>query len=151
MIGLDSAIYCFGHDQHEFLIHQLLHIKQTSTIVEYIDRFTALVDQLHAYECRTDPLYYTMLFIDGLRHEIKSAIIVQHPQSRSACVRAQLQEEVVPVPIKKENRSMDFSASLRYQFKSAHPLSSPPSKWDEQPQSTVVEDKKPTEVPTHCR
>lgn len=77
----------FGRDQHELLIRQILAIKRTSTVRDYIDCFTALVDQLHAYERQADPLYYTMRFIDGLRTDIKSAITIQHPVDLdTACV-----------------------------------------------------------------
>jgi hypothetical protein len=34
----------FGHDQHESLIRQLFHIKQVGTVLEYIDKFSELVD-----------------------------------------------------------------------------------------------------------
>lgn len=66
----------FGRQQHELVIRQLFHIKQTSTIQDYIDCFCELVDLLVTYEHTTDPLYYTMRFIDGLRDDIKSIILV---------------------------------------------------------------------------
>ena len=49
----------FGKDHHELLIRQLFHIKQLSTVTEYIERFYGLVDQLAAYESKFDQLYYT--------------------------------------------------------------------------------------------
>lgn len=39
----------FGQDQHEHLIRQMLHIKQTGTVVQYVEEFSQLVDQLNAY------------------------------------------------------------------------------------------------------
>jgi hypothetical protein len=69
----------FIRDQHESLIRQLFHIKQTSIVQNYIDRFTALVDQLVAYEHSSDHCYYTTRFIDGLKGEIKTVILVQRP------------------------------------------------------------------------
>jgi hypothetical protein len=33
------------------------------------------------YEANVDPLYYAMCFIDGLRSDIKSVIMVQRPSS----------------------------------------------------------------------
>jgi hypothetical protein len=53
------------------------------------------VDQLAAYSSHSDPLFYTLRFIDGLRGDIKSIVLVQHPQDlNTACVLASLQEEV---------------------------------------------------------
>jgi hypothetical protein len=69
----------FGRDQHEVLIRQLFHIKQIGYVAEYVEQFAQLVDQLSAYTSSTDPLYYTLQFIDGLRDDIKPIILVQRP------------------------------------------------------------------------
>lgn len=83
------SLSCFGRDEHEALLHQLFHIRQTTTVADYIDRFTGLVDQLTAYVVHLDPIYYTQCFIDGLRDEFRSAILVQRPISfDTACVLA---------------------------------------------------------------
>ena len=66
----------FGRDQHDILIRQLFHIKQVGSVSEYIEQFSKLVDQLNAYESVTDSCYYTMRFIDGLKDEIKSVVLV---------------------------------------------------------------------------
>jgi hypothetical protein len=49
-------------------------------VSEYIERFFELVDQLTTYESHTDPLYYTMRFIDGLKNAFKSTVLIQRPQ-----------------------------------------------------------------------
>jgi hypothetical protein len=46
----------FGKDQHAVLIRQLFHIRQTSSVADYVDRFSQLVDQLRAYCPNSDPL-----------------------------------------------------------------------------------------------
>jgi hypothetical protein len=85
---------CFGHDQHEALIRQLFHIKQISSVQDYIDKFIELIDQLLAYEPAANQCYYTTCFVDGLRDEIKSVILVQSPiDLDTACSFALLQEE----------------------------------------------------------
>ncbi|KAK3121266.1 hypothetical protein QOZ80_8BG0649810 [Eleusine coracana subsp. coracana] len=118
----------FRRDHHELLIRQLFHIKQTSSVIDYIDRFTSLVDQLHAYESRTDPLYYTMRFVDGLRDDLKASIIVQRRGNLdTACVLAQLQEEVAPQPWKKEQKLPESSVpASKPTYKPYHPLPLPP-------------------------
>jgi hypothetical protein len=94
---LDWTAFCqlvhdrFGRDQHELLIRQLLHIKQTGSVVEYVEEFSQLVDQLGAYTSHTDPMFYTLRFIDGLRDDIKSIVLVQRPKDLdTACVLASL-------------------------------------------------------------
>ncbi|WVZ82001.1 hypothetical protein U9M48_029318, partial [Paspalum notatum var. saurae] len=85
----------FGRDQHELLLRQLFNIKQTGTVSEYIDNFSAIMDQLIAYEHPQDPLYFITRFIHGLNDDIKPAVILQRPSTwDTACVLAQLQEEV---------------------------------------------------------
>jgi hypothetical protein len=84
----------FGRDQHESLIRQLFHIKQITSVQDYIDRFTELVDQLVAYEHSFGHRYYTTRFVDGLKDEIKSVILVQwHVDLDTACSLALLHQE----------------------------------------------------------
>jgi hypothetical protein len=70
----------FGRDQHEILIRQFFHIKETTIVAVYVEQFSQLVDQLKAYSTISDPLYYTMRFIDGLHDDIKSVVLVQCPR-----------------------------------------------------------------------
>jgi hypothetical protein len=69
----------FGKDQHDLLIRQLFHIKQSRSVQEYIDKLCELVDQLSAYEPShsANSRYYATCFVDGLKLEIKSIILVQ--------------------------------------------------------------------------
>jgi hypothetical protein len=115
----------FGRDQHEILIRQLFHIKQTTTVAVYVEQFYQLVDQLKAYSTISDPLYYTMRFIDGLRDDIKSVVLVQRPHTLdTAFVLAQLQEEVGTT--RRDVRKFDNSLPSRSFSKTALPLPPPP-------------------------
>jgi len=67
----------FGRDQYELLIRQLFHIRQSGAVQEYADRFTGLVDQLLTYGKTTDPLFYALRFVDGLRDDIRSVVHMQ--------------------------------------------------------------------------
>jgi len=84
----------FSRDQHELILRQLCNIRQTSTVVEYVDQFSELVDQLKAYNPNPDKLYLVTRFVDGLRDDIRSVILVQRPPTLdAACTLALLQEE----------------------------------------------------------
>ena len=75
----------------EMLIRQLFHIKQTSTVQDYVDRFVDLIEQLSAYTPNPDHLSYTTRFVDGLRDDIRAIILVQCPKDLdSACTVALL-------------------------------------------------------------
>jgi hypothetical protein len=116
----------FDRDQHEVLIRQLFQIKQLSTVSDYVDRFTKLVDQLKAYSSTTDPLFYTMRFVDGLRPELKAIILVSRPQSLDAAISmALVQEEVAATPPALTS-SRDWTPKPKFPPKTAWPLPPPP-------------------------
>ena len=98
----------FDHDQHESLIRQLFHIRQITTVSDYLTRFTTLVDHLKAYSTTQDQLYFTMRFVDGLRHGIKSIVLLQQPKDLdTTATLALLQEEVAPGTTTRTGRSGD--------------------------------------------
>jgi hypothetical protein len=85
----------FGKDHHELLIRQLFNIHMTGTVSEYIYEYTKIVEQLIAYGKHTDPVYFAMRFVDGLRNDIRQVVHMHHPSTLdSACSLALLQEEM---------------------------------------------------------
>ncbi|CAD6264066.1 unnamed protein product [Miscanthus lutarioriparius] len=117
---------CFSRDQHKLLIRQLYHIKQITSVQDYIERFTELVEQLSAY-ATPDPLYYTTCFIDGLRHDIRSIVMVQCPCDLDfACTLALLQEEALEPGHRRDFKKSDTSIfSKTANIKGALPLPPP--------------------------
>jgi hypothetical protein len=118
----------FDRDQHESLIRQLFHVRQTTTISEYLTSFTSLVDQLKAYSATHDHLYFTMLFVDGLRHDIKSIVLVQRPKDLdTAATLALLQEEVAGgINSSRAGHSGDWTSVVRFLVQPRQPLLLPP-------------------------
>jgi hypothetical protein len=85
----------FGNDQHEALLRQLIKIHQVSSVVDYVEQFSQLVGQLNANQPHVDPLYYTTKFVDGLKDDVHSVVLVQCPRDLdTSYVLAHLQEEV---------------------------------------------------------
>lgn len=118
----------FGRDQHESLIRQLFHIKQTSTVAEYVESFSQLVDQLDAYQSVTDPLCYTMKFLDGLKDDVKNVVSIQRPSDLdAACALALLQEDVQASSHKREFRRHDTGYFSKSSSKGPLPLPPPPT------------------------
>src|SRR3989337_419615 len=70
----------FARNQHQQLIRRLFHIAQTSTVEDYVDRFSELYDQLTAYESAPDPLHYVTRFMDGLKPAVKVQVAIQKPK-----------------------------------------------------------------------
>jgi hypothetical protein len=123
----------FGRDQHKALICQLFHIWQSGSISEYVNQFSVLVNQLAAYESNFNPLYYATRFVDGLRDDLKSMVMIQRPSTFDvACVLALVQEEATEGG-KKEYRRSDYRGIQRPAFNTSQP-----PKFDK----LLVEDKK---------
>ena len=118
----------FSRDQHELLLRQVFHIKHTSTVSDYIEKFTDLFEQLKAYNANPDKLYFTTCFIDGLREDIRSVVMVARPQSLdTACILALLQVEALDQGIHKEFKCSEASPFARTTtIKGALPLPLPP-------------------------
>ncbi|WVZ50251.1 LOW QUALITY PROTEIN: hypothetical protein U9M48_001525 [Paspalum notatum var. saurae] len=96
----------FGRDQHE------IHI----------------LDRLTAYKCHTDPLHYTMRFIEGLRPELKAAVLMQQPSDLdTAYILSQLQEEVTGASCK-DSRRPDAYSNFKPVGRGPYPLPLPPPK-----------------------
>jgi hypothetical protein len=130
----------FGREHKELLICQLFHIKQSSSVTEYVDKFAELVDQLNAYGHVTEPIYYAMKFVDGLWDDIRAAVSLHRPiDFDSAASLALLQEDVV-VGIKAAKRADSFYVSKEVP-KRPHPLP-PPPRIDKQVQPILQDEKK---------
>lgn len=117
----------FGRDQHESLIRQLFHIRQSGSVADYVERFSILVDHLSAYQEHTDPLYYTMRFIDGLHDDIKSVIMVQRPSTLdTACSLALVQEEALALGRGRRSNVANLRSTPRVE-----PATATMPKWDQ--------------------
>lgn len=66
----------FDRVQHEAHLRQLYRIRQATSVQDYVDRFSELVDQLTAYDSTTSSLHYITRFIDGLQPHIRVVVIV---------------------------------------------------------------------------
>jgi hypothetical protein len=89
-----------------------------------------LVDQLVAYEHSSYHIYYTTRFVDGLKDDIKSIALVQHPiDLDTACTLALLQEE--EATSHHRETSKPDAAFIPKPQSNATPLSLPsPPSWD---------------------
>ena len=59
----------FDRDEHDHLQRNFFHLKQTSTVTEYIEAFSDTFHQLLAHNPHLDPSFITNRFIDGLRDD----------------------------------------------------------------------------------
>lgn len=93
----------FARNQHETFLRQMFHISQSTTVIDYVERFSSLVDQLKAYTKTPDMHTYVTRFVDGLRSDIRVVVAMQRPPNLdTAYSLALLQEEVSAPPPKSE-------------------------------------------------
>ncbi|RLN13205.1 hypothetical protein C2845_PM09G13910 [Panicum miliaceum] len=119
----------FGKDQHELLVRQMISVRQTGSLSDYIDHFFELYDQLAAYQTAADPMYFTMQFIEGLRADIQAVVLLQRPRDLdTAIVLAQLQNEVVMTVSKMEVKKPRYSFMPKSSRSLPLPLPAPPGK-----------------------
>jgi hypothetical protein len=115
----------FGREQKEILIRQPFHISQVGSLVDYVEKFAGLVDQFTAYGHVSAPVYYAMHFVDGLRDDIRGAIVLHHPiDFDTAASLALLQEDTTSHS--KSSRRGDFFYGSKPSSKGPHPLLPPP-------------------------
>jgi hypothetical protein len=89
------------------------------SVADYIEKFASLMDHLAAYESSTDPLHYTMKFIDGLCDDLKASVLIQRPSDLdTAYVLAQLQEEVSFPSRRREFKKTEFSSLAKQEYSS---------------------------------
>ncbi|CAN6234028.1 unnamed protein product [Urochloa humidicola] len=109
----DSVVDRFERDQHNHVIHQFFHVKQSSSVSEYIELFDELIHQILAHDPYFSTDVITSRFVDGLKHEIKKVVLVHRPKDLdTASSLALLQEEVIlGEPTKDWRKSDDNYAS----------------------------------------
>lgn len=86
----------FDKDEHNLLSRQFFHIRQTSSVAEYVD----IVHQLLAHDPHITPSFITNRFVDGLKKDIRAAVLVHRPHDLdTATALAFLQEEALQDPL----------------------------------------------------
>jgi hypothetical protein len=112
-----------------------------------VEEFSQLIDKLNAYQTMSDPLYYTLKFVDGLRDDIKAVVMLQRPQDfDTATVIAQLHEKAGLMLRKKDYRWHEVLGAAKssacqpayQQLVSKETRQQGPIKVDEKPSGTRV-------------
>lgn len=91
-----AVIERFERDQYNHVIRQFFHINQSGSVAEYVEQFDELVHQILAHDPYFSTSVTTSQFVDGLKSEIKSVVLVHRPKDlETASSLALLQEEVL--------------------------------------------------------
>jgi hypothetical protein len=81
---VQSVQHRFMRNQHQVLLRRMLHISQTGTVADYVQRFSDLVDQISAYSSQSDPLQHLTKFLDGLSPAVHVLVAIHQPADLDA-------------------------------------------------------------------
>nr|ABA98724.1 retrotransposon protein, putative, unclassified [Oryza sativa Japonica Group] len=86
----------FGREEFQSLIRQFKRLRQEGTILSYVEKFNELMHQLYAHHPSWNSVFFITEFLDGLKPEVSSAVILHRPNDLDTAVDlACLQEEVL--------------------------------------------------------
>lgn len=136
----------FGKEEFQFVVRQFSQLKQTWSVVDYTENFNSLVFNLTAHHPYWDPIFFVTQFVEGLRSDIKSVVLLHRPKDLDiAASLAVLQEEILYMGRPCEVGHVEASGSLRSNTCMAWPIPPPPSKLRMVPTSRTEE--RPTVEP----
>lgn len=122
----------FGRDQHTLLIRQFYHIRQTTSVTEYVEQFDQLLHQLLAHENQLNPTMITTRFVDGLKDEVKAVVIIQRPKDLDTTCALGLLQEVLSNMGKREFKRFESVSFARLPSRAGPmPLQLPPASGSE--------------------
>jgi hypothetical protein len=88
----------YGPDEFESQMHKLLHLRQTSTVAEYMRQFEEHMYHLLSLDSTLSTKFFVTQFIIGLKDELRTAVRIQAPMSITrASVFAKIQEEELDI------------------------------------------------------
>lgn len=103
----------FGREEFQHLIRQFNRLRQTNSVAEYAEKFIELMHNLLAHHSSWNPVFFVTQFVDGLRGEVRAAVVLHRQQDlETAVALAYLQEEVLE-STRRDPRRMDLQSSTR--------------------------------------
>jgi hypothetical protein len=103
-------------DQHSLTMHQILNIKQTRTVAEYIEKFDDLRHQLLLHDPSVSDVFFVTCFIEGLKDDISSVIALHRPVDMDIVSSLVMMREEENENGKKKNHTKHESSG-RYSWK----------------------------------
>ncbi|XP_066166261.1 uncharacterized protein [Oryza sativa Japonica Group] len=141
----DTVDRKFDRNRHLQLVRQIDQLKQSGSVNEYYERFDDLWSQLLVYDPTLSTVSCVHRFTEGLRSDIKNAVLMHFPQDlETALALAILQEELGEAGgslVSKDGKKLGDHAA---RIKGAYPLPLPPPKFVH---AGKGDDKRAAEVP----
>lgn len=131
----------FWQDLHRNYMRDLLAIRQTSDVLEYVGRFEQAKHRVLMHNKDMGDVFFVQEFLDGLKYNISNAITLHKPRTIDVTLSlALMQEELWGASNKRfSNRAQDYSGVLSgihlhclqghvaHKVQTSHPIQWPPS------------------------
>jgi len=122
----DSICVQFGKAEFQHHLRSFNRLLQTGTVIEYASKFNTLMHNLTAHHSSWDPAFFVTHFIDGLKKEIRAAVVLHRPLDLPTAVDLAILQEEVLESLRLEHRRGDYSPGMRAIPHTALPLPPPP-------------------------
>jgi len=83
----------YGRDLYQNHMRELLSIQQTSTVLEYAERFEQAKHRVLVHNQNIDDVFFVQKFVDGLRYNISNAITLHNPRMVDVALSLTLMHE----------------------------------------------------------
>lgn len=124
---VDAICLRFGREEFQQQLRSFNRLKQSGTVTEFAEKFNESMHNLLAHHT-WDPMFFMTQFTDGLRSDIRAAVILHQPKNLDTTVSlACLQEEVLET-MRRETRRTEFVTGGRQPARTALPLPIPPGR-----------------------
>jgi len=88
-------------------MRELLSIRQTSTVLEYVERFELAKHRVLVHNSSIDDVFFVQKFLDGLHYNISNAIALHKPRTVDAALSlALMQEELLDASSKRYHNKL---------------------------------------------
>jgi len=85
----------FGKDLYHNSMQELLSIKQTADVQEYYDRFNIAMHRVLVHNNHLDDVFFVSKFLQGLKLDIRSAIVLHKPRTVDLALSLALMQAAV--------------------------------------------------------
>lgn len=125
----EMVVEKFGREHYQNLLRQFNTLKQHGTVVEYMHQFEDLMHQILAHNPAIDSLFFTTQFLEGLKAEIKSGVILHRPKDLdTAFSLATMQEELLEALPRRDYRRAEGGGHGRFQARPLLAIGAPPAR-----------------------
>ncbi|XP_073363591.1 uncharacterized protein [Aegilops tauschii subsp. strangulata] len=130
VVFAEAVCVQFGREEFQSLLWQFNRLQQNGSMAEYAEKFTQFMHNLVAHHESWEPSYFITHFVDGLKKDIRAAVVLHRPKTLDTAVDlACLQEEVLEAmrrEDKRDDRRYSTPVSSRGVPRTALPLPPPP-------------------------